>query len=48
MFSIEQFYQAYETEATDVVINGKKFRILLPRYLNRFINPIDMFHDFPL
>ena len=48
MFSIEQFYQAYETEATEVAINGKKFRILLPRYLDRFINSTDVFHDFPL
>ena len=48
MFSIEQFYQAYETETAEVVINGKKFSILLPRYLDRFINPIDVLHDFPL
>ena len=48
MFSIEQFYQTYETEATEVVINGKKFSILLPRYLDRFIDPTDVFQDFPL
>jgi 2-polyprenyl-3-methyl-5-hydroxy-6-metoxy-1,4-benzoquinol methylase len=48
MFSIEEFYQAYETETTALVINGRKFSILLPRYLNRFIDPIDIFHDFPL
>ena len=48
MFSIEQFYQAYETETAEVVINGKKFSILLPRYLDRFINPTDVLHDFPL
>jgi 2-polyprenyl-3-methyl-5-hydroxy-6-metoxy-1,4-benzoquinol methylase len=48
MFSIEQFYESYETEATQVVINGKKFSILLPKYLYRFIDPIDVFHDFPL
>jgi len=48
MFSIEQFYQTYETQAAEVVINGKKFSILLPRYLNGFINPIDVLHDFPL
>ena len=48
MFSIEQFYQAYESEATEVVINGKKFSILLPRYLDRFIDPTDVFQDFPL
>ena len=48
MFSIKQFYQTYETEAAGVVINGRKFSILLPRYLDRFIDPTDVFHDFPL
>lgn len=48
MFSIEDFYKEYETETTEVAINGKKFSILLPKYLYRFINPIDVFHDFPL
>jgi len=48
MFSIKQFYQTYETEAAEIVINGKKFSILLPRYLDRFINPTDVLHDFPL
>jgi len=48
MFSIEQFYQAYETEKTEVIINGRKFHILLPRYLERFINFTDVLHDFPL
>ena len=48
MYSIEQFYQAYETETAELVIQGKKFNILLPKYLYRFINPIDLLHDFPL
>lgn len=48
MFSIEQFYQTYETEADEVVINGRKFSILLPRNLDRFINPTDVLHNFPL
>jgi predicted nicotinamide N-methyase len=48
MFSIEAFYQEYETETTEVVVNGRKFNILLPKYLYRFMNPIDVFHDFPL
>jgi predicted nicotinamide N-methyase len=48
MFSIEQFYQAYETQAVELAINGKKFSILLPRYLDQFINPADVTHDFPL
>ena len=48
MFSLEQFYQAYETETAEFVIKAKKFNILLPKYLYRFINPADMLHDFPL
>jgi len=48
MFSIEQFYRAYETETAEFVINGKKFNILLPKYLYRFINPNDMLNNFPL
>jgi 2-polyprenyl-3-methyl-5-hydroxy-6-metoxy-1,4-benzoquinol methylase len=48
MFSIDQFYRTYETETAEVVINGKKFHMLLPRYLYRFIDPINVLHDFPL
>jgi predicted nicotinamide N-methyase len=48
MFSNEEFYQEYEAEAAEVAINGKKFSILLPTYLDRFINPNDVLHDFPL
>ncbi|MEJ2098414.1 MAG: methyltransferase [Desulfobacterales bacterium] len=48
MFSIEDFYKEYETETTEVVVNSKKFDILLPKYLYQFINPVDVLHDFPL
>jgi hypothetical protein len=48
MFSIETFYQEYETESTELVVNAKKFNILLPRYLDGFINPMDVIDDFPL
>jgi predicted nicotinamide N-methyase len=48
MFSIEAFYQEYETESTEAVVNGKKFNILLPKYLDPFINPNDVLDDFPL
>jgi methylase of polypeptide subunit release factors len=48
MFSIDAFHQEYETETTEVAVNRKKFRILLPKYLDRFINPVDVLHDFPL
>lgn len=48
MFSIQDFYQKYETETTEIVVNAKKFNILLPRDLDLFINPLDVPHDFPL
>ena len=48
MFSIEAFHQEYETESTEIVVNRKKFHILLPKYLDHFINPVDILHDFPL
>lgn len=48
MFSIKSFHKEYETESTDVIVNGRTFKILLPRYLSRFINTYDVFHEFPL
>jgi 16S rRNA G1207 methylase RsmC len=48
MFSIKQFHERYETEATDIVVNDKKFVLLQPKYLYRFIDPHDVFHEFPL
>lgn len=48
MFTIEDFHKTYETETTDVVVNDKKFSLFLPKYLYRFLNPHDIFHDFPL
>jgi predicted nicotinamide N-methyase len=48
MFSIKEFYKTYETQTIDMVVNDKKFSLLLPKYLYRFINPHDVLHDFPL
>ncbi len=48
MFSMESFYSAYETDTTELVINGRKFQILLPQNLAGFIDPQDIFHEFPL
>ena len=48
MFSIESFYQDYETETNEVVVKDRKFQILLPRSLTGFINTHDVFHEFPL
>jgi predicted nicotinamide N-methyase len=48
MFSLESFYQKYETETNEVVVKDRKFQILLPRSLAGFINTHDVFHEFPL
>jgi len=48
MFSLESFHQKYETDTTEVVVNGRKFQILLPKDLSTFINTYDVFHEFPL
>ena len=48
MFSLESFYKAYETETNELAINGRKFRIMLPKDLHQFINPHDVMHEFPL
>ncbi|MGD8990274.1 MAG: methyltransferase [Desulfobacterales bacterium] len=48
MFSIEEFYKTYETETTDIVVNDRTFNLVLPKCLFRFINPHDVFDDFPL
>jgi|GEM_PF-340848 len=48
MFSLEAFYKEYETTTNELVINGRKFQVLLPKDLTRFINAQDVFHEFPL
>jgi predicted nicotinamide N-methyase len=48
MFSLESFYQTYDTDTTELAINGRKFKILLPKDLTGFINPDDVLHEFPL
>jgi len=48
MFSLQSFYNQYETDPTEITLAGRKFTILLPRYLYDFINPWDVLHEFPL
>ena len=48
MFSLESFYKEYATEITELAINGRKFKILLPGNLSQFVNTNDVMHDFPL
>jgi predicted nicotinamide N-methyase len=48
MFSLESFHKEYETTTNEIVINGRKFQVLLPKDLARFINTRDVLHEFPL
>jgi hypothetical protein len=44
MFSLESFHKEYETTTNEIVINGRKFQVLLPKDLSRFINTRDVLH----
>jgi predicted nicotinamide N-methyase len=48
MFSLESFHKEYETEINEAVVKDRKFQILLPGFLARFIDTHDVFHEFPL
>ena len=48
MFSLDSFYKEYESETNEVIVNSRKFKILLPKYLSGFVNTYDVFHEFPL
>ena len=48
MFLLESFHKEYETNAIELVVNGRKFQMLLPKDLTRFINPNDILDGFPL
>ena len=48
MFSLESFHKEYETTTNELVINGRRFQVLLPKDLTRFINTRDVFNEFPL
>ncbi len=48
MFSLDAFHKKYETDNNELVINGRKFKILLPKDLDGFLNTDDVMHEFPL
>lgn len=48
MFSIDKFHASYETESTQVAINGRNFSFLTPASIERFIDPVDIMNKFPL
>jgi len=47
-FTLEAFFKQYETDTTELVVNGHKFNILLPKDLFQFINTDDVMQEFPL
>ncbi len=47
MFSIETFHQQYQTELRESVIAKRCFRFLVPQSLERFLNPANLFNQFP-
>jgi 2-polyprenyl-3-methyl-5-hydroxy-6-metoxy-1,4-benzoquinol methylase len=48
MFSLETFHQRYETDTSDLVIRNRHFQFFVPRRLDDFLDPVDIFRDFPL
>ena len=48
MFSIESFHQEYETDTSDLALKGRHFRFFVPKSIDQFLDPGDLFHDFPL
>jgi len=45
---MEAFQQEYETDTVDVVIKERKFSFFVPKSLDRFIDPENIFNKFPL
>ena len=48
MFSMASFGAKYDTDSTELVINDQSFRILTPASLEPFVDPDDVFLQFPL
>jgi len=48
MFSIDAFHRQYQTEVRESVISEHPFRFLVPQSLDQFLDPEDLFHQFPL
>ena len=48
MFSMESFQQEYETDTVDVVIRKREFSFLVPKSLDKFVDPENVFNNFPL
>jgi predicted nicotinamide N-methyase len=48
MISLEAFQKLYETDTSEVVIRERRFRLFLPKSIDRFIDDAEVLHHFPL
>jgi 2-polyprenyl-3-methyl-5-hydroxy-6-metoxy-1,4-benzoquinol methylase len=48
MLSLEAFQQSYDTDTSEVVIRGRRFRLFAPKRIDRFIGGDDGLYRFPL
>jgi predicted nicotinamide N-methyase len=48
MFSLAVFQKQHETDSTEVVVNDQRFRFLVPKSIDNFIDPVDPLLNFPL
>lgn len=48
MSTLESFQKQYDTTTTHVTIRGRSFRFFVAKSLDSYIDPEDIFHDFPL
>lgn len=48
MGQLKTFYREYETDTTDVAVRERPFKILVPKTIDRFINPDNFMKGFPL
>lgn len=48
MFSLKSFRDEYEPQITELTVRNHPYRLFVPRTLERFMSPEDIFRDFPL
>jgi 2-polyprenyl-3-methyl-5-hydroxy-6-metoxy-1,4-benzoquinol methylase len=48
VLSLEEFQKEYETDVSPVTIRNRRFQFLVPKSIDRFLNPDDPLKRFPL
>ena len=48
LLSLEEFQKDYETDVSPVTIGNRQFQFLVPKSIDRFLNPDDPLNHFPL